>query len=73
MTPQERFEYKLKWMRIGSNSVEIHSDLEFDAKQWCKKNIEQHQWNFIKYTDVYEDTFMFESEEIAMKFEKEFG
>jgi len=73
MTPQERFDYKLRWMNLNSNPVEIHSDREFDAKQWCKKNLEQHQWNFSKYTDVYEDTFYFEDELTKHEFEKEFG
>jgi hypothetical protein len=73
MTPQEIFEYKTKWMEISSNPVEVHSDREFDAKQWCKKNLEQHQWHFSKYTDVYEDTFYFETVESKDIFEKEFG
>ena len=73
MSPQERFEYKTKWMQNNSNPVEVHSDREFDAKQWCKKNLEQHQWHFSKYTDVYEDTFYFETEEMQYQFEKSFN
>jgi hypothetical protein len=73
MTPQERFEYKTKWMQASSNLVKIHSDLEFDAKQWCKKNLQQHQWGFSKYTAVYEDTFYFETIDMKEQFEKEFG
>jgi hypothetical protein len=72
MTPQERFDYKKKWMQASSNFVKIHSDHEFDAKQWCKKNLEQHNWDFLKYTDVYEDTFYFETEEMKRQFEKGF-
>lgn len=72
MTPQERFDYKTKWMQNSSNAVKIHSDLEFDAKQWCKKNLEQHQWHFSKYTAVYEDTFYFEDEVTQKEFKKEF-
>jgi hypothetical protein len=72
MTPQERFDYKTKWMQASSNFVKIHSDHEFDAKQWCKKNLEQHQWDFSKYTNVYEDTFYFETEEMKLQFEKGF-
>jgi len=72
MTPQEQFDYKLKWMGLNSNFVKIHSDHEFDAKQWCKNNLEQHQWHFSKYTDMYEDTFYFEDEYIQNKFKEEF-
>lgn len=72
MTPQERFDYKLRWMHLNSNPVEIHSDLEFEGKQWCKKNLEHHQWHFSKYTAVYEDTFYFETEEMQRSFEEEF-
>ena len=72
MTPQERFDYKTKWMQASSNFVKIHSDHEFDAKQWCKKNLEQHQWGFSKYTDVYEDTFYLEKIDMKLQFEKEF-
>jgi len=43
MTPQKRFDHKLQWMGIDSNAVKLHSDREFDGKQWCKKNLEQHQ------------------------------
>jgi hypothetical protein len=71
MTPQERFDYKTKWMQTSSNPIKIHSDLEFAAKQWCKTNLEQHQWHFSKYTDVYEDTFYFESADHARKFDNE--
>jgi hypothetical protein len=73
MTPQERFDYKTKWMQANSNLVKIHSDHEFDAKQWCKKNLEQHQWGFSKYTSVYEDTFYFETIDMKLQFKKEFG
>jgi len=72
MTPQERFDHKLRWMGIDSNAVKLHSDREFDGKQWCKKNLEQHQWGFSKYTDMYEDTFYFETKEMKHKFEMEF-
>lgn len=73
MTPQDRFDYKLQWMKLNSNPVIVHSDNEFNAKQWCKTNLEQHQWHFSKYTDVYQDTFYFESADICKLFWKEFG
>ena len=70
MTPQEIFEYKLRWHKISSNIVKVHSDLEFDAKRWCKTNLKQHQWDFSKYTAAYEDTFYFETAEMKDNFER---
>jgi hypothetical protein len=32
--------------------------------------LKQHQWDFSKYTDVYEDTFYFETIEFKDLFEK---
>jgi hypothetical protein len=69
MTPQEIFDYKVKWLQQTVNASQVHSDLEWEAKQWCKKNLEQHQWDFSKYTDVYEDTFRFETKEIKDLFD----
>jgi hypothetical protein len=72
MTPIEIFEYKLKWHKTSSNIVKMHSDLEFESKRWCRQNLKQHQWDFSKYTNVYEDTFYFETEEMKRQFEKGF-
>lgn len=70
MTPQEIFEYKLRWHKISSNIVKVHSDLEFDAKRWCRANLKQHQWDYSKFTDMYEDTFYFETAEMKDNFER---
>jgi hypothetical protein len=70
MTPQEIFEYKLKWHKTSSSIVKVHSDLEYEAKRWCRLNLKQHQWDFSKYTNVYEDTFYFETSEFQDLFEK---
>jgi hypothetical protein len=70
VTPLEIFEYKRKWMSGSSNYVLVHSDLEFEAKQWCKANLKQHQWHIVKYTDHYEDTFLFQTKEFKDAFEK---
>jgi hypothetical protein len=72
MTPIEIFEYKLNWHKSSSNIVKVHSDLEFESKRWCRQNLKQHQWDFSKYTNVYEDTFYFETEEMKRQFEKGF-
>jgi 3-polyprenyl-4-hydroxybenzoate decarboxylase len=68
MTPQERFDYKAKWLK-SSAVVTIHSDYEYEAKRWCKDALELHQWHFVKYTNIYEDTFYFEHAEHAHKFD----
>jgi hypothetical protein len=70
MTPQEIFDYKTQWMMNSKHYVKINEDADFDAKQWCKKNLEQHQWHFTRYTDVYEHTMYFETAEMKENFEK---
>ena len=68
-TPIEIFEYKRAW-RSNACSVRLHSDLDWQGKDWCRKNLERWQWSFDTYTDVYEHTFWFESKEHAEQFEK---
>lgn len=70
MTPQEIFEYRLRWK--PGTCVAVHSDLENRAKTWCNKNVPKHQWTTVEYTDVYEHTYCFESVEAAEKFNIEF-
>ena len=67
MTPQEVHDYKMNWM--PGYSIPVHSDKAMAAKDWCKANLEQHQWRLKTYTDVYEHTFYFERKSNA----KEFG
>ena len=69
MTPQETFEYKQRWM--PGYAVRIHSDLRDRAKTWCKQ-LEKHEWNHVKWTDIYEDTFYFESVYAGQNFEHDF-
>ena len=71
MTPIEIHEYKLRW-RPGY-SVRLHSDLESQGKDWCKVQLHKQQWNFTKWTAVYEHTFHFEYEESARKFKIAMG
>jgi hypothetical protein len=72
MIPLEIFEYKLVWRQRSSFYVSLDTDLEYSAKRWCKNNLEKYQWDFSKYTDMYEDTFYFEKEEYQKRFEMEF-
>jgi hypothetical protein len=69
MTPLEIVDYKAQWLK-HAHVVKTHSDWDWSAKRWCKQNLKQHQWHFSKYTDVYEDTFFFETKEMKDNFEK---
>lgn len=68
MTPQEISDYRHKWMSNGGYAVKTHSDYEYDAKKWCRDNLNPGAWHFQKYTNVYEHTFFFEKEEDARNF-----
>lgn len=72
MTPQEINDYKTRWLRETDNSVRIHSDLDVEGKDWCRRNVERHQWSFRAWTAIYEHTFYFEDRETKSQFEKEF-
>lgn len=58
MTPQEIFEYKMRWM--PGYMVSVHSDLRSQAVDWCKLWMNPIHWKHTKWTDVYEDTFHFQ-------------
>lgn len=71
MTPQETSDYKTRWMSTGNNNpVRLHSDLDVAGKDWCRKNLQRHQWSFSQWTDVYEHTFFFEKEQDAIEFKQ---
>ena len=72
MTPQEVSDYKMRWMREGGHSVRLHSDLDIAGKEWCRRNLERHQWSFNSFTDVYEHTFLFENQLMSQQFAQEF-
>lgn len=73
MTPQEISDYKVRWMSTGNNNpVRLHSDLDVQGKDWCRRTLERHEWSFTKYTDVYEHTFFFEDVRAAQNFAMEF-
>lgn len=58
MTPIEIFEYKQQWK--PGYSVRLHSDLRSRGKDFCKAQFLKQHWDISTFTDVYEDTFMFE-------------
>jgi len=70
MTPQEISDYKLKW-RPGF-TVDIHSDLAVQSKDWCRKNLNRWEWSMDTYTYVYSHTFHFEEEQAAEEFKHKF-
>jgi hypothetical protein len=71
MTPQEIADHKLKWM--PGHSVRLHSDLDVAGKDWCRKNLERHEWSFKTWTAIYEHTFYFENIIAAQNFAMEFS
>ena len=66
MKPIEIFEYKQRWK--PGYTVRLHSDLRGQAKDFCKTQCFQQQWDIAEYTDVYEDTFYFEYKQDADSF-----
>jgi len=71
MTPQEISDYKMRW-RPGY-SVDVHSDLHVQCKDWCRKNLNRWEWSMDTYTYVYAHTFRFELEESANAFKEHFA
>jgi len=72
MTPQEIFEYKQKW-KPRCFDIQVHSDKEQEAIQWCKNFCESEEWNLLTWTDVYEHTFIFEQAIHAQAFAREYS
>jgi len=72
MTPLEISEYKKRWYKTSSYYVITDELFEYEAKRWCRTNLDPHKWYFIKYTDCYEDTFLFEDEADKNKFVEQF-
>ena len=70
-TPQEIWEYKRKWAAC-SYDVEVHSDLDVQCKDWCRRNLNRWEWSMDSYTDVYAHTFHFEQDLHAKTFARKF-
>jgi len=71
MTPQEIFEYKNRW-KPNAYQVDVHSDLDVQCKDWCRKNLERWQWSMDTYTDVYSHSFFFEHDLHGKQFAQQF-
>lgn len=48
MTPQEIFEYKKRWSSTAVGQY-IDPDADIWAKDWCRRNLQRHQWTFNKF------------------------
>lgn len=70
-TPQQISDYKRSW-KNNAFSVRLHSDMDVEGKDWCRKHLNRWQWSMDKYTDVYEHTFHFEHKHDAAVFQQEF-
>ena len=70
MTPQELFEYKLRWK--PGVTVDVHSDLHIQCKDWCRRNMQRWEWGMDTWTYVYSHSYHFETQEKADKFKTEF-
>lgn len=68
MTPQEIFEYKQSW-KNRAFEVPFHSDYDWRAKDWCRRNLQRHQWSMTSWTGAYEHTMLFEHLHHAQNFE----
>jgi len=71
MTPQQIFDYKNRWM--PGFEVTLHSDLEREGKDWCKRLMGKESWHFKSFTNIYQHSFYFEKEIMAQNFIMEFG
>jgi len=71
MTPQEIFEYKMRW-KPNAFVIDVHSDLDIQCKDWCRKNLNRWEWSMDTYTYVYSHTFYFEEEQAADEFKRKF-
>lgn len=73
LTAYEIFHYKLTWMRKTPCYYScVHCDYRRDAIEWCKNNLEKQQWKEVYFTDIYQDTFYFETDEFKRRFIDEF-
>lgn len=70
MTPQELFEYKLRWK--PGVTVDVHSDLHIQCKDWCRRNMQRWEWGMDTWTYVYSHSYYFETQEKADEFKTEF-
>lgn len=67
MTPQERFDYKQKWLK-GAFQIMAPHDLKYKYHDWCSTNLDQHKYEYKPHTGPYYDTWLFEDAPDALKF-----
>ena len=71
MTPLEITDYKKAW--LPGTVVFLHSDVCSRVLDWCKTNVPKHQYHLRRWTDVYQHSVCFESDDVANKLIKESG
>ena len=71
MTPQEIFEYKRHWL-AEAFQVDVHSDLDVQCKDWCRRNCERWEWSMTSWSSVYSHSFYFEHADKAAQFRIKF-
>jgi hypothetical protein len=69
LTPQERFDYKQKWLKEAVQVGAPH-DLKYDCMDWCRQRLDQHEYEYKEHTGPYHDTWLFENVTDALKFSK---
>ena len=70
--PLEVHDYKMGW-RDDAWLVTACSDNRGNGKQWCRAELEVYQWSIQTFTDSYEDTYSFETEDMAQRFSEKWG
>lgn len=72
-TPQEIFDYKQKWIP-RSHIVVIEQYDDVFAKDWCRKNLDRHQWSFEKYANPDDShVLLFESINSKNNFQEDYN
>jgi len=72
LTPQERWEYKLQWLKQPCR-IDAPSDLKYDCMDWCRTHLDQHQYEYKPFTGPYYDSWLFEKITDAMAFSSFIG
>ena len=72
MTPQETFEYKIKWKPNAWKHF-IDPDADVWSKTWCRSHLEKRSWSFEPY--AREDDWhmmLFQNKHDYMHFKSEY-
>ena len=73
MSPQEISDHKRGWMMANYFECHTHSDVRRDVTAWCKENIFKWRYDIKRFTDIYEDSVRFESDDDLRAFSEWYG